>query len=63
MTRILVVEDSPDLALGLRNNLEIEGYEVEVATDGRQGLELARARIHPPGPENPGRLRRVLPKY
>jgi len=44
MTRILVVEDSPDLALGLRNNLEIEGYEVEVAADGRQGLELARAR-------------------
>lgn len=43
MSRILVVEDSPDLAFGLRNNLEIEGYEVEVATDGRKGLELARA--------------------
>lgn len=43
MNRILVVEDSADLAFGLRNNLEIEGYEVDVATDGRQGLELARA--------------------
>jgi two-component system alkaline phosphatase synthesis response regulator PhoP len=43
MSRILVVEDSPDLAFGLRNNLEIEGYEVAIAADGREGLELARA--------------------
>jgi two-component system, OmpR family, alkaline phosphatase synthesis response regulator PhoP len=43
MTRILVVEDNPDLAFGLRNNLEIEGYEVEVAHDGRQGLARATA--------------------
>ena len=42
MTRILVVEDNPDLAFGLRNNLEIEGYAVEVAEDGVRGLELAR---------------------
>ena len=32
--RILVIEDNPDLAYGLRNNLEIEGYDVEVAKDG-----------------------------
>ncbi|HEX7243621.1 MAG TPA: response regulator transcription factor, partial [Longimicrobiaceae bacterium] len=38
MTRILVVEDNPDLAFGLRNNLEIEGYEVEVAGDGLRGF-------------------------
>ena len=38
MTRILVVEDSPDLAFGLRTNLEIEGYEIRVATDGRAAL-------------------------
>ncbi|MFN0178571.1 MAG: response regulator transcription factor [Gemmatimonadales bacterium] len=31
---ILLVEDDRDLALGLRNNLEIEGYSVEVAGDG-----------------------------
>lgn len=43
MTRILVVEDSPDLALGLRNNLEIEGYDVDVAEDGPSGLERAIA--------------------
>ncbi len=42
MKRILVVEDNADLAYGLRNNLEIEGYEVEVAADGEQGLERAR---------------------
>lgn len=42
MTRILIVEDSPDLAFGLRNNLEIEGYEVQVAADGREGLDQAR---------------------
>ncbi len=41
--RILVIEDNPDLAYGLRNNLEIEGYEVEVAKDGVKGLARARA--------------------
>jgi DNA-binding response OmpR family regulator len=39
---VLVVEDNPDLAFGLRNNLEIEGYEVEVAESGPGGLERAR---------------------
>src|SRR5262245_8945063 len=41
MRRILVVEDNPDLAFGLRNNLEIEGYEVSVAHDGTNALSLA----------------------
>jgi two-component system, OmpR family, alkaline phosphatase synthesis response regulator PhoP len=40
--RILVVEDNPDLAFGLRNNLEIEGYEIEVAEDGQLALDHAR---------------------
>jgi DNA-binding response OmpR family regulator len=40
--RILVIEDNANLAFGLRNNLEIEGYEVEVAGDGATGLESAR---------------------
>ncbi|MGH8698527.1 MAG: response regulator, partial [Burkholderiales bacterium] len=43
MTRILVVEDNADLAYGLRNNLEIEGYAVDVAADGTRGLTRARA--------------------
>ena len=42
MTRVLVVEDSADLAYGLRNNLEIEGYTVDLAEDGRAGLDAAR---------------------
>jgi DNA-binding response OmpR family regulator len=41
--RVLVIEDNADLAYGLRNNLEIEGYAVEVAADGAAGLERARA--------------------
>ena len=43
MTRVVVVEDNPDLAFGLRNNLEIEGYDVEVAPDGPAGLAAVRA--------------------
>lgn len=46
MSRILLIEDNYDLAFGLRNNLEIEGYEVETAEDGRAGLE-AFARLNP----------------
>jgi two-component system, OmpR family, alkaline phosphatase synthesis response regulator PhoP len=41
MTRILIVEDNRNLATGLRNNLEIEGYDVDVAHDGATGLSLA----------------------
>ncbi|MEP6729011.1 MAG: response regulator transcription factor [bacterium] len=39
--RVLVVEDNADLAFGLRNNLEIEGYEVSIAADGAVGLARA----------------------
>ena len=39
--RILLVEDDPSLAFGLSKNLEIEGYEVSVATDGETGLQKA----------------------
>jgi DNA-binding response OmpR family regulator len=40
--RVLVIEDNQDLAYGLRNNLEIEGYQVQVAGDGASGLACAR---------------------
>jgi DNA-binding response OmpR family regulator len=39
MTRILVVEDEQHLADGLRYNLEAEGYTVEVAGTGEDGLQ------------------------
>lgn len=41
--RILVVDDEVHLADGIRENLEAEGYRVEVAHDGREGLERVRA--------------------
>lgn len=40
---ILVVEDDPSIAIGLRINLEKEGYAVLTAEDGEQGLALARS--------------------
>jgi DNA-binding response OmpR family regulator len=40
--RVLIIEDNHDLAFGLRNNLEIEGYAVDVAQDGPSGLAAAR---------------------
>jgi two-component system alkaline phosphatase synthesis response regulator PhoP len=42
MSRILVVEDDADLAFGLSDDLRVEGYEVEVVTDGKSALERAR---------------------
>ncbi|MEO5579710.1 MAG: response regulator transcription factor, partial [Gemmatimonadaceae bacterium] len=42
MTRILIVEDNSDLAQGLANNLEIEGFDTEIAPDGPAGLVQAR---------------------
>jgi DNA-binding response OmpR family regulator len=43
MTRILIVEDEPNMVAGLRDNFEFEGYEVLTAYDGEQGLERAMA--------------------
>jgi len=42
MTRILVVEDEPGIALGLEDDLTMEGYEVEVAGDGITAARLAK---------------------
>jgi DNA-binding response OmpR family regulator len=41
--RVLVVEDDTSIMLGLRINLEAEGYLVLDAEDGERGLEMARA--------------------
>jgi DNA-binding response OmpR family regulator len=40
---VLVVEDDPSIAMGLEINLAAEGYAVATATDGEQGLDLARS--------------------
>lgn len=40
--RILIIEDNQDLAFGLRTNLEVQGYVVELASDGLEGLRIAQ---------------------
>ena len=42
MTRILVVEDEPGIALGLEDDLKLEGYDVEVVGDGALASRRAR---------------------
>lgn len=37
--KILIVEDETSMRLGLKDNLEFEGYEVEFAEDGETGLK------------------------
>ena len=44
MSTVLLIEDNQDLAYGLRNNLEIEGHQVDVAGDGAAGLARVRQR-------------------
>jgi two-component system alkaline phosphatase synthesis response regulator PhoP len=40
-SRVLVVEDDPGLADGIRENLRLEGYDTWLATDGRSALDVA----------------------
>jgi two-component system CheB/CheR fusion protein len=40
--RVLVIEDNDDAAVSLREVLELEGHQVEVASSGPEGLEKAR---------------------
>ncbi|GAA3913313.1 response regulator transcription factor [Microbacterium invictum] len=44
MTRVLIVEDEPDLADPLAYLLRREGFDVEIAEDGPTALELFAAR-------------------
>ncbi len=44
--RILIIEDDPAILKLLQRGLTYEGYQVDIATDGRSGLNLARDR-HP----------------
>jgi len=44
--RILVVDDEPDFCAIVQGNLEKEGFEVEVAYDGVEGLE--KVKTNPP---------------
>ena len=42
MKKIVVVEDDTDLLALLKYNLEKQGYDVKVASDGFLGVELAK---------------------
>jgi two-component system, OmpR family, KDP operon response regulator KdpE len=46
VTRVLVVDDEPQIRRALDINLRARGYDVDLAPDGEQALELA-ARHHP----------------
>jgi len=44
--RILIVEDEPSMRMGLSDNLSFDGYEVDAAADGEEGLSLALERSY-----------------
>ncbi len=44
--RVLIIDDDPDLAFGLRMNLELEGYQVAVERDGAAAFSW-RDRFNP----------------
>jgi DNA-binding response OmpR family regulator len=39
---ILVIEDEPDMVMGLKDALEFEGYTVMTAVQGKEGIGIAR---------------------
>lgn len=39
MYKILVVEDDENMSLGLKDNLEFEGYQIDIANEGNDGLK------------------------
>ena len=45
---VLIVEDDPDIAEGVRYNLEREGLRAVVAATGEKGLEIALDKQNPP---------------
>lgn len=44
--KILVVEDEPAMLSGLKDNLEFEGYEVDTAIEGNEGLEKIVSNVY-----------------
>ncbi len=46
MPKILIVEDEPNMRLGLKDNMEFEGYDIDLAEDGQIGLEKILSRSY-----------------
>ncbi|MFQ5754070.1 MAG: response regulator transcription factor, partial [bacterium] len=42
MIKILIVEDEESILMALKDDLTLEGYDVASASDGRQGLRMAK---------------------
>ncbi|MCL2869870.1 response regulator [Candidatus Saccharibacteria bacterium] len=42
ITRIAVIEDDPIISQMYRTKLETEGFDVQVATDGKSGVKLVK---------------------
>jgi DNA-binding response OmpR family regulator len=42
MSKVLIIDDDPDLVDAMTNLLEAKGYEVDHAPDGEEGLEKAK---------------------
>lgn len=46
MAHILIVEDEPQMRVGLKDNLEFEGHQVDFAEDGNEGLRKILENIY-----------------
>jgi len=44
MVKILIVEDDETILMGLKDDMEFEGYEVVVADNGKEGYMLAKGK-------------------
>jgi Response regulator containing CheY-like receiver domain and AraC-type DNA-binding domain len=53
MTRVLVVDDEPQILRALRINLRVRNYEVHVAATGAEALEVAGRYPSRPGDPRP----------
>lgn len=72
MSRILVVEDSPAIALLLRRRLEMAGHKIDVVPNGNQALDRLDAVVIPdlvladvmmPGLDGIETLRRIRERH
>ncbi|MDD5693624.1 MAG: response regulator [Patescibacteria group bacterium] len=43
--RILIVEDEPSLQSALKNKMEVEGFDVETAKNGLEGVEAVKRSV------------------
>ncbi|MCX8492338.1 MAG: response regulator transcription factor [Cyclobacteriaceae bacterium] len=45
MAKLIIIEDEPSMQLGLKDNMELEGYLVETANDGDEGLAKIKTNL------------------